>query len=1087
MVDWKSVQQLMEEQKFDTVLEKLSSVPEEQRDTVEFLSTMGILHTYFGNWIEAAKFLLGALGKMPDDPDNLYNLCFVSMKMKDVSSFRACFDRLNRMDLSSETYQQLEIWKKQLYGKRTSKNLLMIAYYYPPLSGSGVFRSLKYSKYLREYGWEPTVIAASSPPNGWNFRDNSLIQEIPDGMNVIRIDDPFSTGTLKQVDFRPIMKYQKAVLQHDPQLLKMYDDMLKKGEKGIIQLLQFPHHDLYWTYLVAEYISKNIDMTRFDAVYTTSGPYSSDLLGCYLQEKYNIPWVADYRDEWTGNPYAKMDEQSEQYQMFLQLEKLLLHHADKNITMAESLCDVYQQRFGLAPDKVVSITNGYDEMDFRSLKQSCSVNPCFTVVYSGLLYMQERSVEPILDAIKVLIEKKLIPKEKIKLELVGTRPEDTKNVVNKYGLHDQVQATGYIAHLDALQYSLNGDLLILLMGDKEKYQHYYSGKIFDYIRCRKQILALAPPHGVIAELFKKMGYGLITQSTNQEQIQRYIYEEYMKWESSAEPTAYKYEGEWRFERSYLTGCLADVLDSLEYHSNETKSEIYDGIYRTGGAGQAYHKHYTQSFYFPCWQRAMRYLYLLDRGINILEVGCGAGQFANMLFDAGFYNYQGIDYSKEAIKLAQKNNPDHLNSFFIADAFRDPILEEPHDLVIMFEVLEHIQDDLRLLSRLPEGTNILISVPNFMDPTHVRCFKNKEEITARFGKILEIRDIQDVPADKYGRILFYILANVKGNHTRITKPIDTMTTLSPYTQSVLEVDKNFQNLVQIVNTATSSQLEEMMVQNFKKQSTDFRNFVSKVTHGYPIRGMIDAESGRGTMVSERVQCLKEHIGDFEWLYNRLADYRSRGVLYGILAHWITYEPVLIKKIQENLFADYFDLDIMPLTDQEVIVDLGMYVGDTTIAYHKVCKHHKKWYGYEVDGRNIPKAKENVKGIPNVEIRQKAVSDRDGYIFMSAHQDSSSNVVGKGDIRVPTVTLDTDIQEEVTLIKMDIEGSEQSALRGSVRHILNEKPKLAICTYHGNYDIWQIPRLIDSIRGDYKFYMRYNGTDLAIPREYVLIAI
>ena len=275
--------------------------------------------------------------------------------------------------------------------------------------------------------------------------------------------------------------------------------------------------------------------------------------------------------------------------------------------------------------------------------------------------------------------------------------------------------------------------------------------------------------------------------------------------------------------------------------------------------------------------------------------------------------------------------------------------------------------------------------------------------------------------------------------------------------------------------------------FKKQSAEFRNFVAQVTQSYPIRGMVNANTGKGTMVTERIQSLKKHIDDFEWLYDRLADYRSRHVLYGILAHWITYKPALIRRIQENMFADYFDLDVMPLHDHEVVADLGMYIGDTAVAYHNTIGKHKMWYGYEVDARNVPKALANVANIPNVEVRQKAVSDQEGFLYMSAHSDSASNIVGKGDVRVPAVTLDNDIEEELTLIKMDIEGSEQAALRGSIRHIQNEKPKLAICTYHGNFDIWQIPRLIDSIRGDYKFYMRYNGRDLMIPREYVLIAI
>ena len=1085
------IQNLVENQQFEQAAKLWENLEDSEKNTAEAYNVMGIIQAYCGELQQARKYLELAKDMAPKDVDILFNLAFVASQQGDVNAFYEIFNQLYEMDLTDDTYLQLEEWKKALYGARETKKVLMIAYYFPPLSGSGVFRSLKFAKYLRYYGWEPTVISASSPPKGWAFSDDSQMDEIPEGLQVIRIEDEASTGKSISVSTALIEEYQMQVFQKDPELVQICQQLLQQGgQKGLIQLLQFPHHDLYWTYKVAQYIEKNIDMSQYDVIYTTSGPYSAHVLGCYLKDKYQRPWVADYRDEWTGNPYAAYNTNSVNYRMFYLLERLLLKQASKNITMAESLVGEYKRRFGLKDGSIVSITNGYDEEDFQSLQVPECKNDCFTIVYSGLIYSKERSLEPFLKAIRALINKKQISPSKLKLICVGNQEKELQSLAKKYRLEDIVKTTGYISHHQALQYTVQSDLLLLMMGDEEKYQHYYSGKIFDYIRCKRQILALAPQKGVLSELFNKMGYGMLTQSTNQSQIQRYLLQEYQKWDSATMPIEYEYGARWRFERCHLTGQLADVLDSVQSEKFEFGCEIYDSIYQTGGAGQAYYAHYTQSFYYPCWKQALRYLYMMNRDVSILEVGCGAGQFANMLFDAGFYHYKGLDYSKEAINLAKRHNPLHQELFFVADAFEDPILKEPHDLVIMFEILEHIQDDLKLLSRLPYGTKVLLSVPNFMDPTHVRCFKTEEEVRARFQSIVDIEDIQCVPIGNTTNVLFYILGKIIVGEQKSIKQeaCPAPCTLLPlYNHSVLEVDKDFGRLVEIVKQATPQQLEATMVANFKKQSKEFRQFVAKVTHGYPIRGVVDAETGKGTMVSERVECLKKHMDEFEWLYNRLADYRSRCVLYGILAHWITYNPRLIKKIQEPLFADYFDLDIMPLHDQEVIVDLGMYIGDTVVAYRNVCKTHKKWYCYEVDARNIPIAQKNLRGIPNVEIRQKAVCDHDGYVYMSLHADSSSNIVGKGEVRVPAVTLDEDIKEPVTLIKMDIEGSEQAALRGSIQHIKNEKPKLAICTYHGNYDIWQIPRLIDSIRGDYKFYMRYNGTDCAIPREYVLIAI
>ena len=79
------------------------------------------------------------------------------------------------------------------------------------------------------------------------------------------------------------------------------------------------------------------------------------------------------------------------------------------------------------------------------------------------------------------------------------------------------------------------------------------------------------------------------------------------------------------------------------------------------------------------------------------------------------------------------------------------------------------------------------------------------------------------------------------------------------------------------------------------------------------------------------------------------------------------------------------------------------------------------------------------------------------------------------------------EKITFIKMDIEGAEKDAIKGAKNHIKNEKPKLLVSAYHIPEDIFAIPKLIDDIREDYKFYMRYNGYCAIWPCDYILFAV
>lgn len=67
--------------------------------------------------------------------------------------------------------------------------------------------------------------------------------------------------------------------------------------------------------------------------------------------------------------------------------------------------------------------------------------------------------------------------------------------------------------------------------------------------------------------------------------------------------------------------------------------------------------------------------------------------------------------------------------------------------------------------------------------------------------------------------------------------------------------------------------------------------------------------------------------------------------------------------------------------------------------------------------------------------------------------------------------------VTLIKMDIEGSEMAALKGAEKIIKRDRPKLAVCIYHNPEDIFEIPFLIKKLVPEYKLYIRHHSDTYA----------
>jgi len=149
-------------------------------------------------------------------------------------------------------------------------------------------------------------------------------------------------------------------------------------------------------------------------------------------------------------------------------------------------------------------------------------------------------------------------------------------------------------------------------------------------------------------------------------------------------------------------------------------EYYDEIY---AVSEKYKCSYTDSPYYDLWLRCLGFI---PNQINILEVGCGTGQFAEMLDFNRTINYKGFDFSEQAIATC------HCPDCFVGDATDGTTYKcMSYELIICMEVLEHLADDVSVIRLWPKGVEVLITVPCFDDPSHVRWFNSEEEIRSRY--------------------------------------------------------------------------------------------------------------------------------------------------------------------------------------------------------------------------------------------------------------------------------------------------------------------------------------------------------------------
>ncbi len=176
---------------------------------------------------------------------------------------------------------------------------------------------------------------------------------------------------------------------------------------------------------------------------------------------------------------------------------------------------------------------------------------------------------------------------------------------------------------------------------------------------------------------------------------------------------------------------------------EANARTYNAGYRKGGYNGMYLRHYTKTSYFRAWSHIIDSGWLHPKD-KILELGCGPGQFAHMLKDRGFKNYTGIDFSRVAINQARKRVPDW---DFRNENIYDYKVTKEFDVVVALEVLEHIQSDLMVLKKMPQGKKFVFSVPSFNSKNHVRHFQKAEEVRSRYSCCCKIEKLNRISKPK----------------------------------------------------------------------------------------------------------------------------------------------------------------------------------------------------------------------------------------------------------------------------------------------------------------------------------------------------
>ncbi|WP_163195290.1 glycosyltransferase [Clostridium thermarum] len=443
------------------------------------------------------------------------------------------------------------------------KNILIIAYFYPPLGGAGVQRSLKFAKYLSKMGYNVSVLTVDSRVD---VMDKSMEAEASGKIKIYRAEA--SAGILERLIKSGSSKSSASVnIPRGPsrsslvKRLKKYGiNLAKKVVLSIYRLVNIPDEKKGWKKNAVELGCKIIEEQKIDVIYSTSAPYTSHLIGLELKNKYNIPWICDFRDSWVADPFAVYSTLAKYING--KLEKKVVEAADRVIAVSEPIISDFIERYvHTDKSKYSVITNGYDEEDFQAYDMNKKTEK-YTITYNGTLY-GNRTAKRIFKAVDNLISGGVLKRDEITLRFVGNNGRDAKEEIEEFSRQypNVVQCINYLPHRESIKQIEDSTALLLLIEDGPGSEGIYTGKIFEYIRSGRIIIG-AVPDGVARDLISETNTGFCCYPQNISEIEEAIMKGYMIWKEKLEPLKIDFEKVYTYEREELTRQLAKLIEEL---------------------------------------------------------------------------------------------------------------------------------------------------------------------------------------------------------------------------------------------------------------------------------------------------------------------------------------------------------------------------------------------------------------------------------------------------------------------------------------------------------------------------------------------
>jgi Glycosyl transferase 4-like domain len=377
------------------------------------------------------------------------------------------------------------------------KTLLIVAYHFHPDLEVGAIRSVKFAKYLPEFGWEPHVVTAA-------VEDYERVDPAPLPF-ACAVERAATWPSLLKLGARLSRKVRRrggrpdATATATSGLMSTAPDMGSAPFWKRLLLLLGSTPDIYagWLVPAAWRALKAARREGVDVIYTSGPPATGHLVGLIASWLSGRPLVSDFRDPWTtGRP---PDTGLERF--FLRIDRWLETRVVRRSTLVlaatPGLRNLMVEAF--RPDldsKCVALINGFDADDFPAPapRPAATAERVLSFVYAGTLYAG-RDPGPFVAAIGEMLAEGALDPGAVSVDFYGPVEIDTASVeqaLDRFALHDVVRFHSSVSRQQCLDILGRADVLLLLQTDDLPWA--LPAKNFEYLATGNEILLLSGPY-----------------------------------------------------------------------------------------------------------------------------------------------------------------------------------------------------------------------------------------------------------------------------------------------------------------------------------------------------------------------------------------------------------------------------------------------------------------------------------------------------------------------------------------------------------------------------------------------------------------